>query len=121
VKALLASAVAFRSARESPALFAERVDVGIYGLFVAVMIFTISIHPNYGPYEIESLGLERCPWPLRRCASMRRDRRRDRPVDRRDDGVANVLAARYMLQHDFQRGPHIVLILVGGSSRQLNA
>jgi ribose transport system permease protein len=91
--------------------------LGTYGLFVAVMIFTISIHPDYGPFEVQSLVVGALPLAFaavaQTCVVM------GGGIDLSIGAmmaVANVLAARYMLGHDFQTAILISLaVLLGGT------
>jgi len=86
-------------------------------LFVAVMIFTISIHPDYGPFEVQSLVVGAMPLAFaavaQTCVVL------GGGIDLSIGAmmaVANVLAARYMLGHDFQTAILISLaVLVGGT------
>ena len=89
--------------------------LGIYGLFVAVMIFTISIHPNYGPYEIETLVVGALP--LAFAAAAQACVVLGGGIDLSIGAmmaVANVLAARYMFHHDFQTAILISLLILAG-------
>jgi ribose transport system permease protein len=90
--------------------------LGIYGLFVAVMIFTIAIHPNYGPFEVQSLVVGALP--LAFAAAAQASVVLGGGIDLSIGAmmaVANVVAARYMLHHDFQTAVLIsVAILAGG-------
>jgi ribose transport system permease protein len=89
-----------------------------YALFIAVLIFTIAIHPNYGPYEVESLVVGAMPLAFaavaEACVVL------GGGIDLSIGAmmaVANVLAARYMLGHDFQTSLLIsALVLVGGTA-----
>ena len=91
--------------------------LGTYALFVAVMIFTISIHPDYGPFEVQSLVVGAMPLAFaavaQTCVVL------GGGIDLSIGAmmaVANVLAARYMLGHDFQTAILISLaVLVGGT------
>ena len=91
--------------------------LGTYALFVAVMIFTISIHPDYGPFEVQSLVVGALPLAFaavaQTCVVL------GGGIDLSIGAmmaVANVLAARYMLGHDFQTAILISLaVLVGGT------
>jgi ribose transport system permease protein len=91
--------------------------LGTYTLFVAVMIFTISIHPDYGPFEVQSLVVGAMPLAFaavaQTCVVL------GGGIDLSIGAmmaVANVLAARYMLGHDFQTAILISLaVLVGGT------
>jgi ribose transport system permease protein len=91
--------------------------LGTYALFVAVMIFTISIHPDYGPFEVQSLVVGALPLAFaavaQTCVVL------GGGIDLSIGAmmaVANVLAARYMLGHDFQSALLIsVAVLVGGT------
>lgn len=89
-----------------------------YVLFTAVMTFTVSIHPNYGPYEVESLVVGALPLAFaavaQACVVL------GGGIDLSIGAmmaVANVLAARYMQGHDFQTSLLIsVLVLTGGAA-----
>ncbi len=91
--------------------------LGTYALFVAVMIFTISIHPDYGPFEVQSLVVGALPLAFaavaQTCVVL------GGGIDLSIGAmmaVANVLAARYMLGHDFQTALVIsVAVLFGGT------
>jgi ribose transport system permease protein len=86
-------------------------------LFVAVMIFTISIHPNYGPFEVQSLVVGALPLAFaavaETCVVL------GGGIDLSIGAmmaVANVLAARYMQGHDFSTAILVsVAVLVGGT------
>jgi ribose transport system permease protein len=81
------------------------------------MIFTISIHPDYGPFEVQSLVVGALPLAFaavaQTCVVL------GGGIDLSIGAmmaVANVLAARYMLSHDFQTAILISLaVLVGGT------
>ena len=91
--------------------------LGTYGLFVAVMIFTVAIHPNYGPFEVQSLVVGALPLAFaavaEACVVL------GGGIDLSIGAmmaVANVVAARYMNHHDFQTAILVsVLVLVGGT------
>lgn len=91
--------------------------LGIYAMFIALMVFTITIHPTYGPFEIQSLVVGALPLAFaavaQACVVLAGG------IDLSIGAmmaVANVLAARYMLNHDFQHALLIaVLVLVGGT------
>ena len=91
--------------------------LGTYALFVAVMIFTISIHPSYGPFEVQSLVVGALPLAFaavaQTCVVL------GGGIDLSIGAmmaVTNVLAARYMLGHDFQTALLIsVAVLLGGT------
>jgi ribose transport system permease protein len=91
--------------------------LGTYALFVAVMIFTISIHPSYGPFEVESLVVG--AMPLAFAAAAQACVVLGGGIDLSIGAmmaVANVVSARYMLHHDFQTAILISLaVLVGGT------
>ncbi len=90
--------------------------LGIYALFVAVMIFTIAIHPDYGPFEVQSLVVGALP--LAFAAAAQASVVIGGGIDLSIGAmmaVANVVAARYMQHHDFQTAVLISLgILTGG-------
>src|SRR6267142_5616461 len=90
--------------------------LGTFSLFIAVMIFTLSIHPDYGPYEVRSLVVGALP--LAFCAVAQTCVVLGGGIDLSIGAmmaVANVLAAHYMLHHNFQTAVLIsLLILVGG-------
>lgn len=91
--------------------------LGTYALFVSVMIFTISIHPSYGPFEVESLVVG--AMPLAFAAAAQACVVIGGGIDLSIGAmmaVANVVSARYMLHHDFQTAILISLaVLVGGT------
>lgn len=91
--------------------------LGTYALFVAVMIFTISIHPSYGPFEVESLVVG--AMPLAFAAAAQACVVIGGGIDLSIGAmmaVANVVSARYMLHHDFQTAILISFaVLVGGT------
>ena len=90
--------------------------LGTYALFVAVMIFTISIHPTYGPFEVQTLVVGALPLAFAAVAeaSVVLGGGIDLSIGAMM-AVANVIAARYMENHDFQTAILIsLLILVGG-------
>lgn len=91
--------------------------LGTYALFIAVMIFTISIHPSYGPFEVESLVVG--AMPLAFAAAAQACVVIGGGIDLSIGAmmaVANVVSARYMLHHDFQTAILISLaVLVGGT------
>jgi ribose transport system permease protein len=86
-------------------------------LFVAVMIFTISIHPNYGPFEVQSLVVGALPLAFaavaETCVVL------GGGIDLSIGAmmaVANVLAARSMQGHDFATAILIsIAVLAGGT------
>jgi ribose transport system permease protein len=81
------------------------------------MIFTISIHPSYGPFEVESLGVG--AMPLAFAAAAQACVVIGGGIDLSIGAmmaVANVVSARYMLHHDFQTAILISFaVLVGGT------
>jgi ribose transport system permease protein len=81
------------------------------------MIFTISIHPSYGPFEVESLVVG--AMPLAFAAAAQACVVLGGGIDLSIGtmmAVANVVSARYMLHHDFQTAILISLaVLVGGT------
>src|SRR5258707_14237626 len=91
--------------------------LGTFSLFIAVMIFTLSIHPDYGPYEVRSLVVGALP--LAFCAVAQTCVVLGGGIDLSIGAmmaVANVVAARYMFHHDFQTALLIAfLILIGGA------
>ena len=91
--------------------------LGTYGLFGAVMIFTLSIHPDYGPYEVRSLVVGALP--LAFCAVAQTCVVLGGGIDLSIGAmmaVANVVAARYMYHHDFQTALLVAfLVLIGGT------
>ena len=90
---------------------------GTYVLFLAVLGFTIAIHPTYGPFEVETLVVGALPLAFaavaQACVVV------GGGIDLSIGAmmaVANVLAARYMQNHDFQTAIVIaLLVLVGGT------
>ena len=91
--------------------------LGTYVLFVAVLSFTISIHPSYGPFEVESLVVGALPLAFAAVAEacVVIGGGIDLSIGTMM-AVANVLAARYMQNHDFQHALLIsALVLVGGT------
>jgi ribose transport system permease protein len=91
--------------------------LGTYALFVAVMIFTISIYPSYGPFEIQTLAVGALPLAFAAVAEacVVIGGGIDLSVGAMM-AVANVLAARYMQNHEFQYALLVSgLILVGGT------
>jgi ribose transport system permease protein len=91
--------------------------LGTYALFVAVMIFTISIHPDYGPYEVRSLVVGAMPLAFAAVAqtSVVLGGGIDLSIGAMM-AVANVVAARYMQNHDFATAILIsVAVLAGGT------
>src|SRR5882762_4460036 len=91
--------------------------LGTFSLFIAVMIFTLSIHPDYGPYEVRSLVVGALP--LAFCAVAQTCVVLGGGIDLSIGAmmaVANVLAAHYMLGRDFQTSLFVAfLVLVGGT------
>jgi ribose transport system permease protein len=81
------------------------------------MIFTISIHPSYGPFEVESLVVG--AMPLAFAAAAQACVVIGGGIDLSIGAmmaVANVVSARYMLHHDFQTAILISFaVLVGGT------
>jgi ribose transport system permease protein len=81
------------------------------------MIFTVTIHPSYGPFEVQSLVVGALPLAFaavaQTCVVL------GGGIDLSIGAmmaVANVLAARYMIGHDFQTAVLISLaVLVGGT------
>ncbi|GAC1505471.1 MAG: ABC transporter permease [Candidatus Dormibacteraceae bacterium] len=91
--------------------------LGTYALFLAVFIFTLIIHPDYGPYEVRSLVVGALP--LAFCAVAQTCVVLGGGIDLSIGAmmaVANVVAARYMFHHDFQTALLVaLLVLVGGT------
>src|SRR5882762_9909863 len=91
--------------------------LGTYALFLAVFGFTLSIHPDYGPYEVRSLVVGALP--LAFCAVAQTCVVLGGGIDLSIGAmmaVANVLAARYMFHHDFQSALLVAsLVLIGGT------
>lgn len=91
--------------------------LGTYALFLAVFGFTLSIHPDYGPYEVRSLVVGALP--LAFCAVAQTCVVLGGGIDLSIGAmmaVANVVAARYMFHHDFQTAVLVAfLVLIGGS------
>jgi ribose transport system permease protein len=91
--------------------------LGTYALFVAVFIFTLTIHPDYGPYEVRSLVVGALP--LAFCAVAQTCVVLGGGIDLSIGAmmaVANVVAARYMYHHDFQTSLLVAfLVLIGGT------
>lgn len=91
--------------------------LGTYALFLAVMGFTLAIHPDYGPYEVRSLVVGAMPLAFaavaQACVVL------GGGIDLSIGAmmaVSNVLAARYMQNHDFATALLIsVAVLVGGT------
>lgn len=89
--------------------------LGIYALFVAVMIFTIAIHPDYGPFEVQTLVVGALP--LAFAAAAQASVVLGGGIDLSIGAmmaVANVVAARYMQHHDFQTAVVISLAILAG-------
>src|SRR5258707_13733412 len=90
--------------------------LGTFSLFIAVMIFTLSIHPDYGPYEVRSLVVGALP--LAFCAVAQTCVVLGGGIDLSIGAmmaVANGVAPRYMFHHDFQTALLVAfLILIGG-------
>jgi ribose transport system permease protein len=92
--------------------------LGIYLLFVAVLSFTVAIHPDYGPYEVRSLVVGAMPLAFaavaQACVVLAGG------IDLSIGAmmaVANVVAARYMVNHDFNTALLIsALVLAGGTA-----
>jgi ribose transport system permease protein len=92
--------------------------LGTYLLFVAVLGFTVSIHPSYGPFDIQTLVVGAMPLAFaavaQACVVLAGG------IDLSIGAmmaVANVVAARYMLNHDFNTALLIsALVLVGGTA-----
>jgi ribose transport system permease protein len=90
---------------------------GTYALFLAVLGFTIAIHPTYGPFEVETLVVGAMPLAFaavaQACVVV------GGGIDLSIGAimaVTNVLAARYMQNHDFGTAIGIaVLVLAGGT------
>jgi ribose transport system permease protein len=91
--------------------------LGTYVLFLAVFGYTIAIHPNYGPFEVQSLVVGGLPLAFaavaEACVVLAGG------IDLSIGAmmaVANVVAARYMQGHDFQTSLLVALVvLVGGT------
>ena len=92
--------------------------LGIYLLFVAVLTFTIVIHPTYGPFEVQSLVVGALPLAFaavaQACVVLAGG------IDLSIGAmmaVANVVAARYMEHRDFKTAVLIsLLVLMGGTA-----
>ena len=91
--------------------------LGTYGLFLALFVFTLFIHPDYGPYEVRSLVVGALP--LAFCAVAQTCVVLGGGIDLSIGAmmaVTNVVAARYMFHHDFQTALLVAfLVLVGGT------
>jgi ribose transport system permease protein len=91
--------------------------LGTYALFLAVMILTLAIHPDYGPYEVRSLVVGALPLVF--CAVAQTCVVLGGGIDLSIGAmmaVANVVAARYMFHHDFQTALLVgFLVLCGGT------
>lgn len=91
--------------------------LGTYVLFLSVLGYTIAIHPDYGPFEVQSLVVGALP--LAFCAIAQTCVVLGGGIDLSLGAmmaVANVVAARYMLHHDFQTALLVAfLVLVGGT------
>jgi ribose transport system permease protein len=91
--------------------------LGTYVLFLAVLGFTIFIHPDYGPYEVRSLVVGALP--LAFCAVAQTCVVLGGGIDLSIGAmmaVANVLAAHYMQGRDFRTSLLVAfLVLVGGT------
>ncbi|MDQ6876420.1 MAG: ABC transporter permease [Candidatus Dormibacteraeota bacterium] len=91
--------------------------LGTYVLFLAVLGYTIAIHPSYGPFEVQSLVVGGLPLAFaavaEACVVLAGG------IDLSIGAmmaVANVVAARYMQGHDFQTSLFVALVvLVGGT------
>jgi ribose transport system permease protein len=91
--------------------------LGIYGLFIAVMTYTVIIHPSYGPFEVQSLVVGALPLAFaavaQACVVI------GGGIDLSIGAmmaVANVVAARYMEHRDFRTAILLsVLVLAGGT------
>ena len=91
--------------------------LGTYFLFLAVFGFTIAIHPDYGPFEVQSLVVGALPLAFAAVAEacVVLGGGIDLSVGAMM-AVANVVAARYMQGHDFQTSLLVaLLVLVGGT------
>jgi ribose transport system permease protein len=92
--------------------------LGTYVLFLAVLGFTIAIHPRYGPFEVQTLVVGALPLAFaavaQACVVI------GGGIDLSIGAmmaVANVLAARYMKGQDFQVSLGIAaVVLVGGAA-----
>src|SRR4030081_3143388 len=92
--------------------------LGTYFLFLAVFGFTIAIHPDYGPFEVQSLVVGALPLAFAAVAEacVVLGGGIDLSVGAMM-AVANVVAARYMQGHDFQTSLLVaLLVLVGGTA-----
>ena len=71
----------------APALRRNAWILGLLVFLVALLALTKAIQPTYGPIALQGLGdVGAAAGPGRRRPGDRRHRRRDRPVDRLDDG-----------------------------------
>jgi ribose transport system permease protein len=92
--------------------------LGTYVLFLAVLGFTIAIHPTYGPFEVQTLVVGALPLAFaavaQTCVVL------GGGIDLSIGAmmaVANVVAARYMQGRDFQTSLEVAfLVLVGGAA-----
>jgi ribose transport system permease protein len=90
--------------------------LGVYGLLVLLLVFTVVIHPSFGPFDVQSLAVAALPLAFaavaQSCVVL------SGGIDLSIGAVmavANVLAARYMLHHDLQYTLVVsVLILIVG-------
>src|SRR5260221_4278398 len=88
--------------------------LGTFSLFIAVMIFTLSIHPDYGPYEVRSLVVGALP--LAFCAVAQTCVVLGGGIDLSIGAmmaVATLVAARYIFPPDFHTPlPVAFLVLI---------
>lgn len=90
--------------------------IGVFGLLLALLAFTVVIHPSFGPFDVQSLAVGALPLAFaavaQTCVVLAGG------IDLSIGAlmaVANVLAARYMMGHSFQQSLAITaLILLAG-------
>jgi ribose transport system permease protein len=97
--------------------------LGVYGLLVVLLGFTVVIHPSFGPFDVESLSVAAMPLAFaavaQTCVVL------SGGIDLSIGAlmaVANVLAARYMLHHGLQYSLAVsaLVLLVGTAAGALN-
>lgn len=97
--------------------------LGVYGLLVLLVGFTVVIHPSFGPFDVDSLAVAALPLALaavaQTCVVL------SGGIDLSIGAmmaVANVLAARYMLHHDlpYSLAISVLVLIVGTAAGALN-
>jgi len=115
----MAVAVRARVPRLSPPRFVRRHGwtAGVYVLLLAVLGFTVAIHPSFGAFDVETVALAALPLGL--AAAAQTVAVLAGGIDLSIGSlmaVANVMAARFMLHQSFSQALAIALLVLAVST-----